>query len=165
MTHFIKKMIIEWLKTSLWILDRGKRSINQRNQKYLQTPSAGISSHGLHPYAGKASYVGASINDQSNKASNVAVIRPRPQNRNPSISSTTVETGEELTPLKPPRNRKWYNLFGVIDTSKLSNLLGRGIFYCNMNGYLIIEIVWYMSNPMFNIYHFKFRVRWRRTSV
>ena len=80
--------------------------------------------------------MGASTNDQSRKAANVAVIRPRPQNRNPSISSTTVETGEELTPLKPPRNRKWYNLFGVIDTSKLSNLLGRGISYCDMTVYL-----------------------------
>ena len=76
--------------------------------------------------------MGASTNDQSRKAANVAVIRPRPQNRNPSISSTTVETGEELTPLKPPRNRKWYNLFGVIDTSKLSNLLGKGMLYCKI---------------------------------
>ena len=62
----------------------------------------------------------------SHNAPNVAIVRPRPSQRNPSISSTTVETGNEIPSIKRPRNRKWYNLFGVIDTEKLERLFGRG---------------------------------------
>ena len=123
------------------ILDRGAKNINQRNRKYLQPPSSGVSSLGLHSYAGKASFVGSMENNNatntgimslendsgsSRHAANVAIVRPRPSQRNPSISSTTVETGNEIPPNKRPRNRKWYNLFGVIDTEKLERLFGRG---------------------------------------
>ena len=100
-----------------------------------------MSSLGLHSYAGKASFVGSNENNDptnhgimtmenhsgsSHNAPNVAIVRPRPSQRNPSISSTTVETGNEIPSIKRPRNRKWYNLFGVIDTEKLERLFGRG---------------------------------------
>ena len=103
-----------------------------RNRQHLQPPSSGITSLGLHSYAGKASYVGNTESDGSvnglrlsTNQSNVAIVRPRPSQRNPSISSTTVETGDALPPVKRPRVRKWYNLYGVIDTEKLGNLFGR----------------------------------------
>lgn len=123
------------------ILERGVKHINQRSRKYLQAPSSGVSSLGLHSYAGKASFVGSMENNDptspgimtlendpgsSHHASNVAIVRPRPSQRNPSISSTTVETGNDIPPIKRPRNRKWHNLFGVIDTEKLERLFGRG---------------------------------------
>ena len=113
------------------ILERSLNLASHKNRNQLCPPSSGISSLGLHSYAGKASYVGNTESDgsserlrPSNKPSNVAIVRPRPSQRNPSISSTTVETGEALPPVKRPRVRKWYNLYGVIDTEKLGNLFG-----------------------------------------
>ena len=111
-------------------IERGISNNNQRNRKYLQPPSSGVSSLGLHSYAGKASYVGKTETEENSEYTNnpakIAVVRPRPQQRNTSISSIAVETGRDSLPSNPPRTRKWYNLYGVIDTEKLGSLFGRG---------------------------------------
>ena len=128
---FTKSLKISLFKTFYhYFKERG--NVSHRNRQHLQPPSSGISSLGLHSYAGKASYVGNSDTDgsvsklsSSSNQCNVAIVRPRPTQRNPSISSTTVETGDPLPPVKRPRVRKWYNLYGVIDTEKLGNLFGR----------------------------------------
>ena len=112
---------------------------NQRNNQSLQPPSSGISSLGLHPYAGKASYVGGSSDNNGNRnaaistnSSNVAVVRPQQQNQNgnttPAIDgANNTMRPNQLLPAQRPENRGWFNLFGVIDTQKLRNLCGGGI--------------------------------------
>ena len=120
------------------IVGRVLSSINQRNDELLHPPSSGISSLGLHSYAGKSSYVGNKEGNPTTEnlgltsnPSNIAVVRPQQQLRKNRPSSPRAGTGNsndttDLPPLEPPTNRKWFNLFGVIDTDKLGNLFGRG---------------------------------------
>ena len=92
---------------------------------------------GLHSYAGKASYVRSEEGNHAidnlgptSNLSNIAVVRPQQQQKNNSTSSTMAGTGNinnDLAPIEPPRNRRWFNLFGVIDTDKLGNLCSRGM--------------------------------------
>ena len=112
---------------------------NQRNNQSLQPPSSGISSLGLHPYAGKASYVGGLSDNNGNRdtaigtnSSNVAVVRPQQQHQSGNITpaiegANNTMRPNQLLPAQRPENRGWFNLFGVIDTQKLRNLCGGGI--------------------------------------
>ena len=117
------------------IVGRGLSSITERNPHYLQPPSSGISSLGLHSYAGKAAYVRNKEDTHKHvgsgaKSGNIAVVRPQQQLRNHGASSGVSNIGNlnhtnDILAIEPPTNRRWYNLFGVIDTEKLGNLCGR----------------------------------------
>ena len=92
----------------------------------LQPPSGGISSLGLHPYAGKASYVdgGSGGRDNAGGTSSITPQQKKRDNR-PKHPPPAPPAQPPATP-RQPQDRKWSNLFGVIDTTKLQNLMGGG---------------------------------------